>query len=251
MIWPFNRNPVSSATLTGDYTGHSLRALIGGLTSVSPAYYNGWRGACPGCDVDVDRMARWARALKMQSIVLRESMCDFKPIGIAADMMVNQSPIMDLGLIYFSGHGSETRDLNGDEITGKDQTLCLYSGQMIDDRIGKFFKRFPAQSKILFMTDCCTSGSVAREVPPMVKAVQRASADFDCQLIHVAGCHDGEVSYGSMSGGELTKAWLKAARPGMTIHEIFDAMEPLDNGQAPVLTEYSVSPLFLNMKLEF
>jgi len=68
----------------------------------------------------------------------------------------------------FSGHGSEIRDRNGDELKGDmDQFLCAHdlnwdNIKLIDDNIGKIFDKTPESSKLTFFADCCHSESMSR-----------------------------------------------------------------------------------------
>lgn len=68
----------------------------------------------------------------------------------------------------FSGHGSEIRDRNGDELKGDmDQFLCAHdlnwdNIKLIDDNIGKIFDKVPESSKLTFFVDACHSESMSR-----------------------------------------------------------------------------------------
>ena len=68
---------------------------------------------------------------------------------------------------HFSGHGSQIRDRDGDELRdGKDEILCCYgmawdSGYITDDYIDEWFKRLAAKAdnvKVDMVLDCCHSG---------------------------------------------------------------------------------------------
>ena len=41
----------------------------------------------------------------------------------------------DIFFLTYSGHGGQAPDLNGDERDGKDETWCLYDGELIDDEL--------------------------------------------------------------------------------------------------------------------
>ncbi len=68
----------------------------------------------------------------------------------------------------FSGHGSEIRDRNGDELKGNmDQFICAHdlnwdNIKLIDDNIGKIFDKTPESSKLTFFVDACYSESMSR-----------------------------------------------------------------------------------------
>ena len=59
-------------------------------------------------------------------------------------------------------------DFSGDEALERrddfqDETLCLFDGQMIDDELYALWAGFPADSRVLVLSDCCHSGSNVKE----------------------------------------------------------------------------------------
>jgi hypothetical protein len=72
----------------------------------------------------------------------------------------------DLFLLTYSGHGGQVPDVNGDEEDKKDETGCLYDGQLIDDELYFELSKFGAGVRILVLSDSCHSGTVTRELPP-------------------------------------------------------------------------------------
>ncbi len=76
----------------------------------------------------------------------------------------------------FSGHGSTTRDRNGDELKGNmDQFLCgtdmnWDNPKLLDDNIGEIFDKLPLSSKLTFFVDACHSESMSRSfLNPFIK----------------------------------------------------------------------------------
>jgi len=72
----------------------------------------------------------------------------------------------DLFFLSFSGHGGQVPDTNRDEADRKDETWCLYDGQLIDDELYFELSRFAAGVRVLVLSDSCHSGSVTRERAP-------------------------------------------------------------------------------------
>jgi hypothetical protein len=77
----------------------------------------------------------------------------------------------------YSGHGGQVPDFSGDEGLERaddfqDETLCLYDGQIVDDELYALWAAFPADTRVLVISDCCHSGSniKARMIADMVKA---------------------------------------------------------------------------------
>ncbi|CAL1405606.1 unnamed protein product [Linum trigynum] len=68
-------------------------------------------------------------------------------------------------LFHFSGHGSQQRNYNGDEVDGYDETLCPTDfetqGTIVDDEINAtIVKPLPAGVKLHAIVDACHSGTV-------------------------------------------------------------------------------------------
>jgi hypothetical protein len=84
-------------------------------------------------------------------------------LGVAAKTLQSG----DLLFLSYSGHGGQVPDVTGEEADKKDETWCLYDGQLIDDELYFEFSRFAAGVRILVLSDSCHSGTVAREVPQM------------------------------------------------------------------------------------
>lgn len=75
----------------------------------------------------------------------------------------------DVCLVYFSGHGSQVNDWDGDEWDGKDETLVAWDSRkpgkydITDDEVNSVLRRLSAQAgHVLFVFDACNSGSVLR-----------------------------------------------------------------------------------------
>ena len=82
----------------------------------------------------------------------------------------------DRVLFYFSGHGSQVPDENGDELDHFDEVLLLYdttlitkdgrqtlNGVLHDDRFGKMLAQINSRN-ILVILDACHSGSATRSI---------------------------------------------------------------------------------------
>ena len=79
----------------------------------------------------------------------------------------------DTVYIYFSGHGSQTPDLNGDEITNsfdetwvsfgtRIDTQALDDFDVLDDEIFYYLSKIPTE-RIVFISDSCHAGSVGHD----------------------------------------------------------------------------------------
>jgi metacaspase-1 len=68
----------------------------------------------------------------------------------------------DMFLVSYSGHGGQVPDVNGDEDDYKDETWCLYDGQVIDDELNVRYAKLAADVRVLVFSDSCHSGTVTR-----------------------------------------------------------------------------------------
>ena len=83
--------------------------------------------------------------------------------------LINGVKANDSVIFYFSGHGSQTPDLNGDESDGEDEALCPHdidptrpNTWLTDDIIRHLLSRVPT-ANVLVILDCCHSGTGTRE----------------------------------------------------------------------------------------
>jgi len=67
----------------------------------------------------------------------------------------------DFFFLTYSGHGGQIDDVSGEE-DDKDETWCLYDGQLIDDELYCELSRFEAGVRVLVLSDSCHSGTVTR-----------------------------------------------------------------------------------------
>eukprot|EP00656_Telonema_subtile_P057364 TRINITY_DN9410_c0_g1_i1.p1 TRINITY_DN9410_c0_g1~~TRINITY_DN9410_c0_g1_i1.p1 ORF type:complete len:136 (-),score=7.79 TRINITY_DN9410_c0_g1_i1:127-534(-) len=71
----------------------------------------------------------------------------------------------DVFFLHYSGHGSQTKDYDGDEADGLDETLVPVdyktAGTIVDDDIFEIVCRnLPAGVRLTAVMDCCHSGSL-------------------------------------------------------------------------------------------
>ncbi|MBF0312740.1 MAG: caspase family protein [Oligoflexia bacterium] len=70
----------------------------------------------------------------------------------------------DTFVFYYSGHGGQVADENGDESDKLDETLILLDRPFLDDELRKLFAAFKIGVKILFLSDSCHSGTVYKDL---------------------------------------------------------------------------------------
>lgn len=129
----------------------------------------------------------------------------------------------DLLYIHYSGHGSYTRDQNGDERDGKDELICPLDGFITDDDLFRILvKGLPQGVKLRVVFDCCHSGSAldlcCRYLcgNKIIKESENSQVDKD--VIMFSGCRDTQTSADAYIDGDysgaLTWAFVKTLEYG-------------------------------------
>ena len=146
----------------------------------------------------------------------------------------------DYLFIWYSGHGTQMVDWDGDEIDGYDEALFMYDGMFPDDKFRELLQLFKQGVHIFIGLDSCFSGTMTRGVdrvtnifktrryhpnpiaPIGLPLRKKMLADEDMIELLMTGCSDTEYSYETLDGGAFTNAFRKAFIPGITwraLHE--------------------------------
>jgi hypothetical protein len=145
-------------------------ALSIGLNSVDPQRYEGWSGPLNACEADANDMVDLAQTQGFAAAKLLTKKATRNAVlkGIADAAKILKSG--DIFFLTYSGHGGQLPDLNGDEPDGKDETWCLYDGELIDDELYSSWGAFPAGVRIILLSDSCHSGSVSKAMHYVAKS---------------------------------------------------------------------------------
>lgn len=145
------------------FRGMSLHV---GLNSVDPKHYAGWSGDLMACEFDAKDMAALARTQKIAPTVLLTAKATRANVLKAVRAAAKALRSGDLMFISYSGHGGQIPDVSGDEPDKKDETWCLYDGELIDDEVFDELANFAEGVRIVVLSDSCHSGSVVRARVP-------------------------------------------------------------------------------------
>ena len=137
-----------------------------GLNSVSAAAYEGWDGPLAACEFDAGDMATLAKSKGMKPTVLLTKKATRAALLSNLRSAAKALKAGDLYFLTYSGHGGQVPDTNRDEPDRKDETWCLFDGQLIDDELYFELSRFAAGVRVLVLSDSCHSGSVTRARTP-------------------------------------------------------------------------------------
>jgi hypothetical protein len=65
-------------------------------------------------------------------------------------------------MLSYAGHGGKLPDKNSDEEDFKDETWCLFDGELVDDELYYLLSKFAAGVRVIVISDSCHSGTVTR-----------------------------------------------------------------------------------------
>jgi len=165
--------------------------------------------------VDGQNIEKMARAAGVEDIVVLFDNIDFKEskfplknnIRRAMKEMGSRCGPNDLFFFFYSGHGLNVPDDDGDEADGEDEAFATpdKSGELnidhvlIDDDFARYLdKLIPVETRILVVTDCCHSGSIC----------DIDSFNYKHEIIQMSSADDSETSLDMSTfgreGGVLT-----------------------------------------------
>ncbi|KAF8875085.1 peptidase C14 [Gymnopilus junonius] len=144
--------------------------------------------------------------------------------------LVRQAQPHDALFFHYSGHGGQTRDLDGDEIDGFDEVIYPVDfkskGFIIDDIHLLQVKPLPSGCRLTVCENACHSGTVldlpysysshgrlkGQQIAPRALAQKMSPAD----VISWSGCKDDQTSADTFSGGVAVGAMSHAFITALT-----------------------------------
>ncbi|MCB0548193.1 MAG: caspase family protein [Phaeodactylibacter sp.] len=184
-----------------------------GINEVDPGHYlsskdKGWKGELDGCESDALAMKAMATAHGFQASALLTRQATRKAVQAAIREAARTLPPGGHFLLTYSGHGSQVRDVSGDELEdadlvlaspsksqkqelgakgfsfgeepasteavsdNRDETWCLYDKQLLDDELWALWAEFQEGVNILIFSDSCHSGTVSKGLEETLTAGQ-------------------------------------------------------------------------------
>jgi hypothetical protein len=143
-------------------TGLSLHI---GLNAVDPAHYAGWSGPLNACEADANDLAALAKKGGIKPTILLTKKGTRASVLAGIRAAARKLTRGDFFLLTYSGHGGQVTDVTGDEDDHKDETWCLYDGELIDDELYVELSQFATGVRVLVLSDSCHSGTATRARP--------------------------------------------------------------------------------------
>lgn len=148
------------------------KALLVGVNDYAPVGAGG--PDLRGCVNDVQDMANTLSALGIVPAtpsnlkILTDARATRKAIIEGFQWLVNGAKKDDVLIFYYSGHGSQIVDVSGDELDGRDETICPHdfatAGMISDDDFRTLLASLPSGVNMDIILDSCHSGSATKEL---------------------------------------------------------------------------------------
>lgn len=155
-----NQNTSPTTTQTNPTEGTTMKktALCIGIND-----YPGTKNDLAGCINDFNDWVELLSAYGFTNIIkLTDSQATKEAIIANLSKMVNEAVSGDELVFTYSGHGSYVVDTSKDEPDGKDETICAYNGNILDDEIRNILNKAKPGVRITVVLDSCHSGTSTR-----------------------------------------------------------------------------------------
>ena len=138
--------------------------------------------------------------------------------------------------IAYSGHGTQIRDKDGDEVSDIHDEVIVpsdykQSGFIADDILFDILNKIKnAKCKVMAIFDCCNSGTMLdlkhKYISGSTHKVENKNDHLKCKVYMISGCKDFQTSSdyfdheSNKYGGALTNGFLREVRPRNSIRFI-------------------------------
>lgn len=210
------------------------KALLVGINDYAPVGAGG--PDLRGCVNDVRDMAHTLNALGIVPAsplfmrILTDARATRTAILEGFRWLIKGAKKGDVLIFHYSGHGSQVADIGGEELDGKDETICPHdyatAGMIKDDDFRALLAGLPAGVNLDVFLDSCHSGSGTREIAALTR-------DGDEQIIAYRYIEP-PVDWG----------YFIDANPGLPVRPIMRPETPEQNGGA--LTRQAVAVSGMN-----
>jgi len=128
--------------------------------------YPGTNSDLSGCVNDANDWRETLEARGFKAISIFDAEATKSNMHEAFSKIVGDTGRDDISVITYSGHGTWIPDEDGDEPDGRDEALCPYDitqGNILtDDELYEIFSDRKRGARIIFISDSCHSGTVAK-----------------------------------------------------------------------------------------
>lgn len=178
-------------------------ALIVGIN------YTGFPYQLNGCINDAITMQGFANIRGCDNIIMMTDKSMYRPtknnIIVGLSQLLKNAKSGDVVMFYYSGHGTNVLDKNGDETDGLDECMVTLDGQLItDDDLNLVIKtNLKTGVTLLIVCDCCHSGTML-DLKYNYNEDMNTVKDMDLpgKVIYISGCRDAQTSIETFMNGK-------------------------------------------------
>jgi hypothetical protein len=225
--------------------------------------YPGTSSDLQGCVNDANDWCALLNDYGFTTTLLLDSQATRQNIKTALENLVLSVGQGDVGVFTYSGHGTQTIDMSGDEGDTYDEAIYVYDGMIVDDDLRVIIDKIDPLATLVIISDSCFSGSVTRLVPekarPRYLPLNGFLEDREDRVVRqrfllpesgmpellITGCTDSEYSYDAEIDGRYNGAMSAMAlrvikqNPGLTYNEFYTRLRTMlpskDYPQSPQL----------------
>ena len=173
--------------------------------------------------------------------------------------LLETSNANDTLFIYYSGHGSNTVDRNGDELDGYDELIIPLDFNFIkDDELKTLINTYgKPNTNLIALFDSCNSGSALDLKYQILEKVNyddisenTNTAESTCNVFLISGCRDDQVSLetfiNNKTQGVMTWSFLETVRnnKGISWRNLVKKMREILKPQSSQIPQLSSGRLF-------
>ena len=177
LFWPDSPTKAPATTPRG-------YALCIGVNRVDPDHYDGWSGPLNACENDARHMSHMLEQKGFTTQILLTRNATRRNVFNAIGELARVAVCGDIVVITNSSHGGQVPDYDGNEADGMDETICMYDGQIIDDELDAAWTTFAPGVRLVFVSDSCHSGTMARLFGQSAVLSQTGSRAMPADIAH-------------------------------------------------------------------
>ena len=236
---------------------NNKKALIIGIN------YLGTSSALNGCINDAKSIETYLKEQNYTNIKILTDETAIKPtrenILNEIKTLLETSNENDTLFIYYSGHGSNTVDRNGDELDGYDELIVPLDFKYIkDDELKTLINTYgKTKTNVIALFDSCNSGTALDLKYQILEKVNydditenTNTAETNCNAFLLSGCRDNQVSLetfiNNKQQGAMTWSFLETVRNNKQIswRNLVKKMRELLKPQSDQIPQLSSGRLF-------
>lgn len=204
--------------------------------------YPGTSNDLLGCVNDAGDWSDLLSEYGFETRLMLDSQATRQAVKAALQDLVLSARPRDVAVLTYSGHGTQSLDLSGDEGDLYDEAIYVYDGTIVDDELRSIIDKIDPQASLVVISDSCFSGSVTRLVPekarprflPMPGFLEGRTVrkrfllpESGMPELLISGCTDSEYSYDAEIDGRYNGAMSAMAirvirqNPGLTYNEFY------------------------------